>query len=603
MCAPNTEPPSIDSPVIEVDPVDVPQVVEPPSVESPEIIIPELDIEDPVAPPPPSLPSDIEDPVLPDIPDVEVPDSPVIVVDTLTKKFKLTFQYACRKNIVFQSCTGNVIWNNVIIKSIVPNDYNVHSVTIEVEVKGGENKLQFEGTGFSNSFGLTIDKVRLVRVGTSTNIVVNGDFEAPHVGDGWGIFNNIPGWEGIGIEIGRGTIYNQGWAPNYNQVTELDGHNNTLITQRWSFDSQYKLVHQIPCDTNNFIGKFLKFKLSFQYAARKNGVSGLLTSSAVITWNNVVIGTIHPTDYLVHTFTKWVDLKAGNNVLHFDGTGASDYKGLNIDNVKLVSKYFNNYQNLIQNGEFENPYVSGVHPYWKYINNGGIPHWSAYKGEIGHCHKVYNHNWPVCNGQCIELDSTHNQRYTHVVHISQFLFNKILINTATYLGDAAVSDEISSAADHIDHKVNWAVQEVGYGIYYDIKFLAYEFDQYLCQLYHVQGAHVKDLKYNSQLTIYKYDCLSQAYVSAYGHSYEHDFTSAVFNLTNLNSWSGYIKAIHGKVLQCVDPHGHLHYLQIAPCTHYEGQFSLPKLGAKIYWEGVQQSNGKTYVKYATTCNC
>ena len=165
----------------------------------------------------------------------------------------------------FHSCQALVIWNDVIVATIIPNDYAVHTYSVDVFVKGGENKLQIEGAGKSNSFGITIDNVRLVRYNTATNIVVNGGFEAPDVGYSWGIFNNIEGWEGVGIEVGWGKIYNGNWN---SQVLELDGHINYQITQRWSFDSQYKLVSQIPCNTNNFIGKFLTFKLEFDYAAR-----------------------------------------------------------------------------------------------------------------------------------------------------------------------------------------------------------------------------------------------------------------------------------------------------------------------------------------------
>lgn len=46
----------------------------------------------------------------------------------------------------------------------------------------------------SDSFGLTVDNVKLVRDGTLANIVVNGQFEDPDVDAGWQIFNDITGW-------------------------------------------------------------------------------------------------------------------------------------------------------------------------------------------------------------------------------------------------------------------------------------------------------------------------------------------------------------------------------------------------------------------------
>lgn len=129
-----------------------------------------------------------------------------------------------------------------------------------------------------------------------------------------------------------------------------------------------------------------------------------------------------------------------------------------------------------------------------------------------------------------------------------------------------------------------------------------EFDGYLCQLYNIAGYQVKGLKKNALLTVQQYDCLSNAYVGHYGQSFEHDYTDLSFDHTDLNSWSGYIKAIHGKVIHCIDGQGYSHYLQIAPCTHFEGQFALPQIGHQIFWNGVQQPCGKTYVKWVTTCN-
>ena len=63
----------------------------------------------------------------------------------------------------FESCQVNVIWNDVILWTIIPTDYEVYTKTLIVRVDGGENRLQFEGAGSSNKFGITIDNVKLVR--------------------------------------------------------------------------------------------------------------------------------------------------------------------------------------------------------------------------------------------------------------------------------------------------------------------------------------------------------------------------------------------------------------------------------------------------------
>ena len=65
----------------------------------------------------------------------------------------------------------------------------------------------------------------------------------------------------------------------------------------------------------------------------------------------MVIGSLNPNNYGVKDAVFYVQLKAGENILQFDGSGASDSYGLNIDNVRLTSKY-NNYVNLIKNGGF-----------------------------------------------------------------------------------------------------------------------------------------------------------------------------------------------------------------------------------------------------------
>lgn len=356
------------------------------------------------------------------------------------------------------------------------------------------------------------------------------------------------------------------------------------------------MVKHIACSTNDFTGKFLTFKLEFDYAARKH--QNLATSTANVVWNNVVIGTISPNNYGVKHAVFYVQLRAGHNYLSFDASGSSNSFGLSIDNVKLSSKY-NHYYNLIKNGGFEHPDLGGQN--FKYFP-GGIPAWKALNLEIGKC-SVYNPYWPANSGQCLEVDSDANQRVTQVITVSYLKFNEYIINKATITGDASVHKEISCAINNAQNKISSAIAKLAYDVYCQIDMTADAFDKYLCKLYKVSNAHVKDLKQDSVLTIKKYDCLSKAYVGKYGKSYEHDYFDDAFDPTNLDAWEGYIEHIHGKVIRCRDKYGHKHYLQIAPCSHFEGQFALPAVGAKIYWKGKKQPCGKTFVKWATTCNC
>jgi hypothetical protein len=330
----------------------------------------------------------------------------------------------------------------------VPGDYNVQTHEVWVYVNSGENKLQFEGTGADDSFGLSIDNVQLVRDATNTNIVVNGNFEQPATGSGWGIYNNIPGWEGHGIELGKGTIYNSGWG---SQVLELDGNNNYQITQRWNFDSNYKLTQVVDCSVNDFNGKTLPFTLKFSWAARKSDNQSPTTSKASVVWNGQVISSISASDYSVHNETIQVWLRPGNNILNFDGAGASDSYGITIDNVELASYFWT--ANLVLNGQFENPSTGNS---WTFVP-GGIPHWKAVKAEVGNGQLVYNSNWPAATNQVIELDSGSNQRYTQTFFIDQSLFGQMSVKQVAADGDASVNNHLSCASGTVQDNINCAV--------------------------------------------------------------------------------------------------------------------------------------------------
>lgn len=488
VCPPTTQPPIIKPPVIDVPDRNVPQVVCPPTIQPPTISIPPPNIPQPCPPvlppvPPPAC-------VLPPPPPPAncPPPPPTLPIPApLSNKFDLSFQYACRQGTSLGSCLANVLWNDQIIVSIVPSNYNVQTFTVQVQAKAGENRLQIEGAGVSDSYGLTVDNVKLIRVGTTQNIVVNGGFEQPNVGHSWGIFNNVPGWSGIAVEVGWGSIYNSAWS---SQVVELDGHANYQITQTFNFNSKFELVAGISCDTNSFQGKTLTYVLEFDYAARSKGVSSAFTSSADVIWNDVVVASINPQDYVVRHASISVQLKAGENVLSFDAASHSDSFGLQIDNVKLSSAL--NSSNLIVNGGFESPYVGGSGQ-WNYFN-GGIYGWTAVKAEVGHCNSVYNGNWNVANSQCIELDSDSNQRYTQKIIISQSLFTALLVQQAANAGNAAVSSNLASETCNALSATATAIAKIQGDILCQINLKAHAFNKYLCNLYQVADAQVQGLE-------------------------------------------------------------------------------------------------------------
>lgn len=112
----------------------------------------------------------------------------------LSRAFTLSLQYAARKSVAFNSNQGKIFWNNQHIATLSPNNYHIHTFRRTVYASIGSNVLRIEGSGVSNSYGLTIDNVELVRQGTCQNIVVNGDFETPAQNYQWHIYPGVLGW-------------------------------------------------------------------------------------------------------------------------------------------------------------------------------------------------------------------------------------------------------------------------------------------------------------------------------------------------------------------------------------------------------------------------
>jgi len=79
---------------------------------------------------------------------------------------------------------ANALWNNDIVVSVVPTDYGIYTATVVVTAVVGENILQFEGAGASDSVGLGVTNVALIQQGdsTNTNILINGNFSQPNEG-------------------------------------------------------------------------------------------------------------------------------------------------------------------------------------------------------------------------------------------------------------------------------------------------------------------------------------------------------------------------------------------------------------------------------------
>nr|BAK01612.1 predicted protein [Hordeum vulgare subsp. vulgare] len=590
-------PPTVNVPVINAPCINVPTLT-PPSVIAPPTVTPPTPVIPVVTPPtytPPSLPQ------LPGGCSSTLPTPPVIAPptappsncpQTLSNQFTFTFQYACRPNVAFQSCLGEVVWNNVIVYSVVPSDYSWHSVTLTLTVQSGRNALQFVGAGLSDSYGLLIDNVTLVRQGTTANIVVNGDFSSPNVHGSWGIFNDISGWLGTGIEVGYApNAYGSGTA----QVCELDGNANYEITQYFYFNNQYTQVSGPSANAcnNPFPGTSLTYKLEFDWAVRTNGVSSYDTSKGNVLWNNVVIGSLgYNGNTNVNHATFTVTLNSGDNILNFDGTSLSDSYGLAIDNVKLTSVY--NATNLIVNGAFSSPSVGSG---WNYYN-GGILGWSAVRAEVG-VGSTYNPAWG--NNPVLELDSDSNQRYTQVITISQALYAQLVLQVQQAIGNGNVVSSTNLAINNGQAAVNGQLAAINQAVQCKVSMIAQQFNSYLQNLYGCTNAAIQNVQSNQLVTIGQYSCGSSEWLQYFGQSGELDFTCDSDDSALSSGWCTII-SINGKVIHCGDQNGNYH-LQVAPCSHIEGTNSVPRYGDRIFWKGTQGTSGNVYVTVATTCNC
>ncbi len=101
---------------------------------------------------------------------------PVPPVPSSGNQYTLSFQYAARNNLMFSSSQGLVYWNGALVANITPTDYAIRTFTVTVTSVSGTNNLTFAGAGVSDTAGLGIDNVSLVKAGSKINMVLNGGF-------------------------------------------------------------------------------------------------------------------------------------------------------------------------------------------------------------------------------------------------------------------------------------------------------------------------------------------------------------------------------------------------------------------------------------------
>jgi len=110
------------------------------------------------------------------------------------------------------------------------SNVGVNHASYSVQLQSGDNLLQFDGTGLDDSYGITIDNVKLISAYNGTNLIVNGDFSNPNVGTGFTYSSGgIYGWSAAKAEVGASFRYNPNWPAG--QVIELDSDSNQRYTQ------------------------------------------------------------------------------------------------------------------------------------------------------------------------------------------------------------------------------------------------------------------------------------------------------------------------------------------------------------------------------------
>ena len=70
------------------------------------------------------------------------------------------------------------MWNNKVVGSLLLTGSNtgVNHASFLVVLEQGDNVVQFDGTGLSDSYGISIDKVTLTAPYSLTSLIANGDF-------------------------------------------------------------------------------------------------------------------------------------------------------------------------------------------------------------------------------------------------------------------------------------------------------------------------------------------------------------------------------------------------------------------------------------------
>jgi len=135
---------------------------------------------------------------------VDLPATPCSSSSTLGS-FTLEFDWAATtaNNAPLSTSQGNVVWNNIVIETLIPSDGSINHASFQVSPSACIiNSLQFDGASTPDGIGLTISNVQIFSTSSNLNAPTfsNGNFQQPSVGAGnYQLFSgSIPGWQVVG---------------------------------------------------------------------------------------------------------------------------------------------------------------------------------------------------------------------------------------------------------------------------------------------------------------------------------------------------------------------------------------------------------------------
>jgi hypothetical protein len=128
-----------------------------------------------------------------------------------------------------------------VIASIVSADYSVHHFSQQVQLIPGNNLLELDAAGVSDSYGLNVANVQLTSAYNSTNLVADGNFVGSGLGStNWNYYSGgFQGWSAKLAEVGHCyNTYNPNWPNNGQLCIELDTDSNQRYLQTITISQQ-----------------------------------------------------------------------------------------------------------------------------------------------------------------------------------------------------------------------------------------------------------------------------------------------------------------------------------------------------------------------------